>query len=175
MALILSIPPEEATGILAELYQTAEQLFGVVPNNVRLLGTSPAILENQFHFFEHYMEHPALKPLFLSAIRMLVSGRSGSPYCEKLNTEMLKRMGVPADKVEACKRDLEQAPFSEKEKALLGFVLKAMENPKSVSSEDVELLKQMGWTDSDLLDAVAHGARSVATNIIFDTFKIDRD
>jgi alkylhydroperoxidase family enzyme len=175
MSLILGIPPEKATGKLAELYQTAEQVFGVVPSNVRLLGVSPAILENQFQLIEYYMEHPSLKPMLLSAIRMLVSSCSESSYCEYLNTEMLKRMGVPAETVEAFKQDVSKAPFSENEKALLGFVIKAVQNPKSIGSEDVEPLKKMGWTDSDLLDAVAHGARAAATNVIFDTFKIDQD
>lgn len=33
----------------------------------------------------------------------------------------------------------------------------------------------MGWTDSDLIDAVAHGARNTAVDILFNTFKIERD
>ena len=47
MALIQTTPPEKAEGKLAELYAEVEQLFGMVPNNVRMLGVSPEILDNQ--------------------------------------------------------------------------------------------------------------------------------
>ncbi len=47
MSLIQTTPPEKAEGKLAELYAEVEQAFGMVPNNARTLGISPAILENQ--------------------------------------------------------------------------------------------------------------------------------
>ncbi|MEW6347809.1 MAG: hypothetical protein AB1646_01995 [Thermodesulfobacteriota bacterium] len=175
MSLIKTTPPEQAEGKLAELYASAEQFFGFIPNNVRLLGVSPTILDNQFSMVEYYMSHKTLKTPLLAGIRMMVSKRCRSEYCENANTQMLIRMGVPKEKVEACKADPQQAPFSDNEKAMLGFVLKAVEDPKSVTAQDVEALKTMGWTDQDIFDAVAHGARMVGTNIIFDTFKIDRD
>jgi alkylhydroperoxidase family enzyme len=73
------------------------------------------------------------------------------------------------------KADPSQAPLDENQKALLLFVLKACENPHAVVAEDVERLKRIGWSEVDIFDAVAHGARMVGTNIIFDTFKIDLD
>ena len=50
MSLLELTPPEKAQGKLAELYAESEQWFGAVPNNVRMLGVSPAVLENQFDF-----------------------------------------------------------------------------------------------------------------------------
>ncbi len=175
MSLITTTPPEQAEGKLAELYASAEQFFGFVPNNVRMLGVSPTILENQFGVLEYYMTHPTLKTQLLAGIRMMVSKQCRSEYCENANTQMLMRMGVPKEKVEACKADPQQAPFSDNEKAMLGFVLKAVDDPKSVTAQDVQSLKNLGWTERDIFDAVAHGARMVGTNIIFDAFKIDRD
>jgi alkylhydroperoxidase family enzyme len=71
--------------------------------------------------------------------------------------------------------DPSKAPLDEKQKALLLFVLKACDNPHSVVAADVERLKGLGWSETDIFDATAHGARMVGTNIIFDTFKIDMD
>ncbi len=73
MALHQTFPPEKAEGKLAELYAEVEQLFGMVPNNVRLLGVSPAILDNQLQLVGYYMEHPTLSVPMLAMIRLLVS------------------------------------------------------------------------------------------------------
>lgn len=175
MAFIATTPPEKAEGKLAELYATAEQVFGVVPNNVRMLGVSPMILENQFDMVSYYMGHRTLSTALLAMIRMLVSKGCRSPYCETLNTGLLLKQKLTMEQIEAAKADPSKAPLSDKEKALLLFVLKATQDPHAVKAEEVEHLKGIGWTEQDIFDAVAHGARIVGTNIIFDTFKIDID
>lgn len=175
MALLHTTPPEKAEGKLAELYAEIEQTFGMVPNNVRLLGVSPALLDNQINNLEHYMGHPSLSMPLLAMIRMLVSKACKSPYCQNLNTGLLLQAGFTKEQVEGMQADPSRAPLEEKQKALLLFVLKACDNPHAVVAEDVEHLKSMGWSEPDILDAVAHGARMVGTNIIFDTFKIDLD
>ena len=174
MALIQTVPPEKAEGKLAELYAEVEQLFGMVPNNVQMLGVSPAILENQLQLIEHYMGHPSLSTPFLAMVRMLVSKACRSPYCQSLNSGLLMKSGFTKEQIAAMQADPAQAPLDEKQKALLLFVLKACDNPHSVTAEDVDSLRSLGWSEVDMMDALAHGARMVGTNIIFDTFKIDK-
>ncbi len=74
MSLLELTSPEKAQGKLAELYAESEQWFGAVPNNVRMLGVSPAVLENQFDFAKYFFAHETLSMPFLAMIRMLVSG-----------------------------------------------------------------------------------------------------
>jgi alkylhydroperoxidase family enzyme len=175
MALVKTTPPEEAQGQLAELYAEVEQMFGRVPNNVRLLGVSPALLENQLQLIGYYREHPNLTTPFLAMTRMLVSKACHSPYCQNLNSGLLLSAGFTKEQIEAMQADPTEAPLDDKQKALLLFVLKACDNPHSVVAEDVDRLRSLGWSEVDIVDAVAHGARMVGTNIIFDTFKIDQE
>jgi uncharacterized peroxidase-related enzyme len=175
MALIQTTPPEKAEGKLAELYAEVEELFGMVPNNVRMLGVSPEILDNQIQLMGYYMGHPTLSTPLLAMIRMLVSRACKSPYCQNLNTGLLSKAGFTSEQINAMQDDPSQAPLDEKQKALLLFVLKACDNPHSVTGEDLERLRAVGWGDRDIFEAVAHGARMVGTNIIFDTFKVDMD
>jgi len=175
MSIIRITPPEKAEGKLAELYASAEQFFGTVPNNVRLLGVSPAILENQLYFAQYFMKHPSLSPRLLSMIRMLIAKGCKSDYCDSFNVGILQKFGLTAEQVEDARSNPESAPLEDREKAMLLFVLKATAEPKEVTSSDLEKLRSMGWADRDVFDAVAHGARAVATNIIFDAFKIDSD
>lgn len=175
MSLLELTPPEKAAGKLAELYAESEAFFGAVPNNVRMLGVSPAVLENQFDFAKYYFSHPSLSIPFLAMIRMLVSTATGSPYCEGLNAGMLQKNGISPEQIEAAKKDPEKAPLSDKEKPLLQFVLKATKAPHAVTAEDVAALKELGWSEAEIFDALAHGARTVSTNILFDAFKVQSD
>ncbi len=175
MSLIQTTPPEKAEGKLAELYAEVEQLFGMVPNNVRMLGVSPEILDNQIQLMGYYMGHPTLSTPLLAMIRMLVSKACKSPYCQNLNTGLLSKAGFTKEQIAAMQDDPSQAPLDDKQKALLLFVLKACDNPHSATAEDLDRLRALGWDDRDIFEAVAHGARMVGTNIIFDTFKVDMD
>jgi alkylhydroperoxidase family enzyme len=85
------------------------------------------------------------------------------------------KAGFTKEQIAAMQADPAQVPLDEKQKTLLLFVLKACDNPHSVSAEDMDRLRSLGWSEVEVVDAVAHGARMVGTNIIFDTFKIDRD
>jgi alkylhydroperoxidase family enzyme len=174
MALIQTTPPEQAQGKLAELYAEMEQMFGSVPNNARLLGVSPDLLENQLALIGHYHGHATLSMPLLAMMRMLVSKACHSPYCQALNSGLLMKVGITKEQIAAMQADPTQAPLDEKQKALLLFVLKACDNPHQVAAEDLDRLRSLGWSEVDILDATAHGARMVGTNIIFDTFKIDQ-
>ena len=72
MQLIQTTPPEKADGKLAELYAEAEAMFGMIPDSVRMLGVSPAILDNQLQFVGYYRGHSTLSMPFLAMVRLLV-------------------------------------------------------------------------------------------------------
>jgi len=172
MPLIQTTPPEKAEGKLAELYAEAEAMFGMVPDSVKLLGVSPAILDNQLQFVGHYRTHPTLSHPLLASIRMLVSKACHSPFCQRVNSGLLLKAGFTEDQIAAMQADPKAAPLSEKDKALLMLVLKATDDPHSVTADDVDRVRSAGWSEVDIFDAVAHGARMVAGNMILDTFKV---
>ena len=85
-------------------------------------------------------------------------------------------MVVNGDRIRVCaKRNPADSALSDQDKAMLLFVLKATKTPKAVNTGDLDALRAMGWTDRDILDAVNHGARNVAVDILFNTFKIEND
>jgi alkylhydroperoxidase family enzyme len=89
---------------------------------------------------------------------------------------MLMHMAnVTPEQIAATKRDPQEAPLPEKEKAMLLLVLKATRTPKLVGKADLDKLRALGWNDGEIMDAVHHGARNVAADIVFNTFKIEND
>jgi uncharacterized peroxidase-related enzyme len=176
MSIISTVTPEQATGQVAEIYAQMQQAIGRVPNAFQLYSASPAVLENQWQNTGYYFRHPTLGLPLLASIRMLVSLANDCEYCIGFNEALLiERAGFTPAQTAAAKRDAATTPLPEKDKAMLLFVLKATRTPKAVTAADVDALRHLGWTDRDVFDAVNHGARNVAVDILFNTFKIEND
>ena len=55
--------------------------------------------------------------------------------------------------VRAVVRDWRTAPLTEGEKALCAYAVKLTMTPSAMSHQDVESLREAGWTDEDIHDA----------------------
>lgn len=176
MALIQTVAPEQASGGVAQIYREVEAIFGMAPNAFRLLSKSPELMAQQWQHIKYYMQHPTLSFPLLATMRLLVSQEHECEYCIGMNASMLiHRAGWTPEQVAATKRNPTDAPLSDKDKALLLLVLKATKTPKAVAAQDLDTMRQLGWQDGDILDAVQHGARNIAADVLFNTFKVKND
>ena len=176
MPLIDNVAPEKASGQVAEVYGDIAKVFGRVPNAMQMFSASPALLAQQWQSTGYYFTHAHLGRPLLAAIRLLVSQENNCEYCIGFNAGMLINMaGWTPEQVSATKRDAGAAPLNENDKALLQFVLKAVNRREASTRAEIDALVRLGWTQADLLDAVAHGARNVGVDIIFNAFQIEND
>lgn len=174
--LLATQSPATATGAVADTYKDITALFGRVPNAMQFWSSSPSVLAQQWDSVRYYRNHPALSPALLATVRMLVSKTNQCDYCVGFNESLLINMcGQTADEVAATKANPDATPLGTKDKAMLRLVLKACATPRAVDAHDLDAVRTHGWTDSDIMDAVTHGARNVAVDILFNTFKIERD
>jgi alkylhydroperoxidase family enzyme len=73
--------------------------------------------------------------------------------------------------VEALSRaDLDGAPVTESERALLGLVKKLTLHAYKTTDEDVEALREAGWTDPQIAEAVYITAMFAFFNRVADAF-----
>lgn len=176
MSIISTVTLEQARGKVAEVYGKIQQMIGRVPNAFQLYSSSPVLLEQQMQQIAYYMQHPTLSFPLLAMVRMLVSQHNDCQYCVGFNEGMLMQMaGLTPEQVAATRSNPADAPLPDKDKAMLLFVLKATKTPKMVEKSDLDQLRALGWSDGDIMDAVYHGARNVAVDIVFNAFKIDND
>lgn len=176
MSLIQTVQPEDAQGEIAEIYAQIRHAFGNVPNVMRIWSASPFLLKQQWEFIAYSMHHPCLSGALLACIRMLVSRGNHCAYCVDLNTGMLINMyGWSPGEVEAMIDNPTQANLQPRERAMLGLVLKAVTHSTSVTAADITHLKEQGYSDQDILDAIAHGARMSAADIVINAFKVEKD
>jgi len=173
MPIIKVVPPEEAEGKVKEAYALFDE-FGMVPAPFQMFSSSPELLELRGQTIGYILNRPTLSRGFMALIRMLVAEELGYYYCISLNREFLKAMGVvDEDAAARIIADPASAPLEEKDKSLLLFVLKAVKTPGEVTAEDMQALRDLGWSDQDILEATAHGAGMVRDGIMFKAFKMD--
>ncbi|ALG67394.1 carboxymuconolactone decarboxylase family protein [Beggiatoa leptomitoformis] len=176
MPLVSIVSPEEATGKTAEIYADIQKVLGRVPNALQMWSASPTMLELAWAETGYFMRHPRLSPQLLTVVRMLVSQENECAYCIGFNAGLLIGVyGFTPEQVAMTKKAPSQAPLDEKDKALLLFILKAVKTPLQVVADDVQKLQELGWSEMDIFEAVTHGSRNVAADLIFNTFKLEND
>lgn len=176
MSILQTVTPESATGEVAEIYAQIKSAWGNVPTAIQAYSSNPFLLKHQWEYYGSIMQHPTLSMPLTTCIRMLVSQGGNCSYCIDMNAGMLINMaGWTPDQVAATRANFNDSPLSPKEKTLLGLVLKMTRDSNSVSPADLQASRDAGWSDGDILDAVNHGARMVAGDIIINGFKVERD
>ena len=175
MALINTVSPEKAEGIIKEAYDTFMEKLGMIPMPLQMMSASPAIFEQQLQRIGYYTNHPTLSFALLCHIRYLVAHNLNYSFCMDFNKLMLKKQGLEDDDIKKIEDDPAQSLLEEKESAMLVFVVKAVKSPGSVHADEIKSLKEMGWDDRDLVDALAHGANMVDHSIMMEVFQMDQD
>lgn len=173
MALIQTVDPEKAEGQIKEVFDTLQENIGMVPAPMQLASASPGLLNISWQSLQYFSQHPSLSFGLLSTIRYLVSHQINFAFCTSLNRNFLMQQGMTEEDIKELEKDPSQAPLEDNERAILAFVLKAIQTPDAVTQEDVDQLREMGWADGDILDALSHGANMISSSILMKTFKMD--
>ena len=176
MSLLTTIDPQQAEGRAAEVYREIEGMFGFVPNAIRLDSINPSHMSRHWEGIRDSIAHETLSAKLFTLIRLLVSEATHCDYCIGMNAGMLMQIhGMSQEEIARVKQTPEAAPLDEKEKALLRFVLNGIEDSNSIAAQDIEKLKNLGCSEREIFDALAHGAWNVAGDIMLNTFKVEHD
>jgi alkylhydroperoxidase family enzyme len=173
MTLLNTISPEKADGEIAERYEKFIKTAGTVPKPFEMLSVSPNILKIQGQLIDYFMNHPNLGFPLLAHIRYLVAKAYDYSFCINFNSQLLMFAGLDENQIKTISEDPSQASLEEKDKQLLLFVLKSIKTPEAVTQDDVDTLRDLGWTDTDIFDAVAHGTNMIGASIMMKAFKIE--
>jgi len=166
---IATVPPDQATGPVAEMYAAFPLGMGV-PDMARLLSASPGLMERFFGLLGYFRTHPALSAPLLAAIRYTVAAKTGHAACADWNRRTLERMGAgPAD-LDNLRAGAQETILEDRETAVLRFVLQAVDNPGAATDAGLAPLRAAGYTDADLLDALAHAGTMLTYTLLFKTF-----
>jgi len=175
MPIIQTVPPEDASGAVAEVYEAMKQALGFVPNGMQALSSSPHCLHAQADHIQYYMGHATLSAPMLAAIRYLIAGHTDCEYCIGINLGMLVQAGFDREQVEAAREDTELLPFDERDKAMVRLALKVVHDANGITAADLDTLRGLGWSDQEILEVIHHAAHAVAVGLVLNAVKVEAE
>ncbi|MDQ7044413.1 MAG: peroxidase-related enzyme [Sulfurimonas sp.] len=90
------------------------------------------------------------------AIALLISKENGCKMCVDVHKNIAKMLGLSEEKIEEILQGVDSINTSDKDKALLHFCIKAAKKDSyKILKEELDALKDMGFTDVQILEAVS--------------------
>ena len=90
------------------------------------------------------------------AIALLISKENSCKMCVDVHKNIAKMLGLSETQIEEILAGIEKMSVDDKEKALLHFCVRASQKDNyKMTKEDIDALKALGWSDKEILEAVA--------------------
>lgn len=155
-------PIDESTAgdRVRELFGAVERRLKRVPNMLRLMGNSPAILGAYLQFNEAF-EHTGLTPKLRSLITVAVSQLNGCDYTLSTAVALGRREGLSDDEFTLARRAEASDPRTA---AALRFAATAVREGGHVSAAEVVRLRNAGFSDEEIVEVIGAVALNVFRN-----------
>lgn len=164
---------QDAKGDVKAVYDEIKAAYGIVPEPIKGLSLNPAMLRNQWEAYKIMGNNKNFSPKMTAMMRMLIAEKHHCTFCVGFNKGMLLNLFKLSEKeVMALQKDPTTAKLDERQKTMLLFMLKSVSTPDDVNKVDIDTLKKLGWSETDIMEGVKQATEMVATSLFIDTFKI---
>lgn len=160
MPLLNTIAPETATGKAKELLETVHTKFGMVPNMMRAMANSAAVLEGYLQL-SGALSHGALSAKTREQIALAVAEANGCDYCLAAHSAVGKMVGLTSDQIRDSRMGMAVDPKTD---VLIRFARKVVAARGRVDDKDVLEVRQAGYDDGAIAEVVASVALDIFTN-----------
>ncbi|ABB32864.1 putative peroxidase-related enzyme [Geobacter metallireducens RCH3] len=175
MARLTTVEVSAVSGETAAIFKEIEGAFGMVPNLFKSYAHHPPLLKANWNKVKAVMMEGTLSQKVKQTIAVLVSRDNGCTYCVAAHTGALKAIGISDEEIGIIMQSIEQADFSAKEKALIGFARKANTNPTRIEDAEFDALRQAGVSDAEIVEALGVMELFTAFNKFLDSLQVEID
>lgn len=155
-----SVSPAEATGKAKTLLDAVQAKLGMTPNLMQALASSPAALEAYLNM-NGALSHGMLPAKLRERIAVFIADKNGCGYCASAHTAIGKQFGLTESEL----RDSQAGIAADaKIEAALRFVQAVMDRHGKVSDEEVQQVRQAGYSDGEITEIIAHVGLNTLTN-----------
>jgi uncharacterized peroxidase-related enzyme len=172
MTRLQPINPETATGKTKELFNAIQGKLGTVPNMMRTMANSDAVLEGYLNL-SGALSKGKLSNRTGELIALAVSESNSCDYCLAAHTFIgEKLLKTEASVLQAARSGESSDP---KTQAVLQLAKTLVSKNGLVNDADINAAKDAGVTDAEIAETVAHVALNVLTNYFNNTAKTEVD
>jgi uncharacterized peroxidase-related enzyme len=154
------IAPESATGKAKDLLDAVQAKLGMVPNMMRSMANSPAVLDGYLGL-SGALARGKLSAKVREQIALAVAETNGCDYCLAAHSAIGKMVGLSADQIRDSRLG---AAVDPKTDALIRFARKIVESHGRVRGEDLRQVRAQGFDDGAIAEVVAAVALDIFTN-----------
>lgn len=170
------VSPEEAEARgAAELYERIRSVTGRDPTPFwQAQSVRPDLTDPLFGWFEKLMlEDGMLGRALKEMIATRTSYANGCRYCSAAHSSRAKLYGLDASLVDRLAEPLEQLPLEPRVRALLAFADKVREASSTVEASDWQALRDTGWSEEEIVEALQVVGMFSAFNRMADSFGVE--
>ncbi len=160
MPQIQPVDPALTEGKSRELLQSVQKQLGMVPNMMKTLAHSPAVLEGYLQFGAR-LSGGLLSSKLQEKIAVAVAGLNQCGYCASAHTAIGKKVEVEAE--ELLKNLLGESDDVQTS-AVLSFVKTVVKKRGRLSENELERLRAVGFSDAEIIEIIAHVGINTFTN-----------
>lgn len=155
---------DEATGFVADQYQADITSRGFAMNATRAWTTRPEVQRAWGEFVGTVRQGSELSARDWRLITFIAAKHIRSTYCSlEYGRQLLQDLGG-TEQVMEVQRDFRSAGLSPRDVAMLDYAEKVTVDAPSISAEDVERLRQHGFSDAGIYDiAMCAAIRNLAS------------
>jgi uncharacterized peroxidase-related enzyme len=173
MTFIETIPEGEASGAVAELYQSDRETVGRVRNLTSAFSLAPELLAIWQQLNGAIKARMDLRRYELATIA--AARRIRSTSCVLAHGSVLINEYLDAETVQAILADHGNAGLDPVDVAVMDLADKVAADASSVTEADIERLRSFGLTDAEVLDVVAGAAARCFFSKMLDGLGVNAD
>lgn len=172
MARLTALNPDTASGKTKELFNAVQGKLGVVPNMMRTMGNSPALL-NGYLQLSGALSGGSLGAKTGELLALAVAESNSCDYCLSAHTFI----GANLIKIDAqtLTSSREGNAADAKTQAILQFAKTLLSKNGHVTNEDVDAVKAAGLTDGEIGEVIGHVGLNILTNYFNNTAETEID
>jgi len=101
--------------------------------------------------------------------------RTNCEYCAVAQRNILKQMGVQEEIIKSCAQDPDLSALPPAQRAIVNFGYKVAKNPKEMTADDYQTLRDQGLSEGEILEIVWLASYAVMLDVTADAVGIQLD
>ncbi|MDD2358391.1 MAG: carboxymuconolactone decarboxylase family protein [Thiovulaceae bacterium] len=160
---------EKAKPILEKTGQLGE-IFKLIALDEKIYFATDMMVQ------KYLLDETTLSYEVKEAIALLVSQENGCKMCIDVHKTIAKVLGLTEERIEQILEGVDSIKTTENEKALLNFCIKASKKDNyKIRKEEIDALKEFGYNDVQILEAVAITGYFNYINTLSNVFGLGQD
>jgi uncharacterized peroxidase-related enzyme len=156
MTFIETVSAQDASGAVAELYETDRAIFGRLPNFTQAFSLRPDVYVAWRQLNGAIKGGMDLRRYEL--VTVAAARRLRSSYCMLAHGTVLTNEFLEPETMRALAVDPRSAGLSEVDVAVMDLAEKVVDDAGTVAQRDIDGLRTLGLSDADILDVVLAAA-----------------